>query len=114
MYLLGYDIEKISEDIKRMKHEGRKHVLIVVSENVLDVKELARTLESQTGFETRANVLGHFQRGGSPTAMDRFRASVLGSEAVKYLLNGESDKMLYLSNKEYMIYLPSKKVSIYV
>ena len=86
--------------IIRMKDEGRRHVLVVVSENILDCNELAKNIESNTGFEARANVLGHFQRGGTPTAMDRFRASVLGSEAVKYLINGKKDIMLYLSNKE--------------
>jgi 6-phosphofructokinase 1 len=88
------------KDIIRMKEEGRRHVLIIVSENILNCNELAKRIEENTGFETRANVLGHFQRGGHPTAMDRFRASVLGSAAVKYLLGGETDKMLYLSNKE--------------
>ena len=83
-----------------MKQEGRRHVLVIVSENLLDCSELAKKIEANTGFETRANVLGHFQRGGVPTGMDRFRASVLGCEAVKYLLNGESGKMLYLSYKE--------------
>jgi len=88
------------KDIIRMKEEGRRHVLVVVSENILDCYELAKKIEKNTGFETRANVLGHFQRGGTPTAMDRFRASVLGSEAVKYLISGKKDIMLYLSNKE--------------
>lgn len=92
--------EEMYKDIIRMKEEGRRHVLIIVSENLLNCSELAKKIEENTGFETRANVLGHFQRGGVPTGMDRFRASVLGSEAVKYLLNGETDKMLYLSNKE--------------
>lgn len=95
----GFNEEEIYEDIKRMKLEGRRHVLVVVSEHVLDCNELAKKIQENTGFETRANILGHFQRGGHPTAMDRFRASVLGCEAVKYLLNGESDKMLYLTNK---------------
>ena len=92
--------EEMYKDIIRMKEEGRRHVLIIVSENVLDSVELAKRIEEHTGFETRANVFGHFQRGGVPTGMDRFRASVLGSEAVKCLLNGESDEMLYLSNQE--------------
>jgi len=92
--------EEMYKDIIRMKEEGRRHVLVIVSENILDCYELAKEVEKNTGFETRANVLGHFQRGGNPTGMDRFRASVLGSEAVKCLLNGESDKMIYLSNKE--------------
>lgn len=96
----GVNEEEMYNEIIKMKNEGRRHVLIIVSEHVLDCFELAKRIEENTGFETRANVLGHFQRGGHPTAMDRFRASVLGSEAVKYLMNGESDKMLYLSNKE--------------
>ena len=95
-----FNEEEMYKDIIRMREEGRRHVLIIVSENIMNCSELAKKVEANTGFETRANVLGHFQRGGSPTAMDRFRASVLGSEAIKRLLNGESDKMLYLSNKE--------------
>lgn len=95
-----FNEEEMYKDIIRMKEEGRRHVLIIVSENLLNCQELANKIQDNTGFETRANILGHFQRGGNPTAMDRFRASVLGSEAVKYLLNGESDKMIYLSNKE--------------
>ena len=94
------DEEKMYKDIIRMKEEGRRHVLIVVSENVLDCNELAKRIEENTGFETRANVFGHFQRGGVPTAMDRFRASVLGCEAVKYLMEGKRNIMIYLENKQ--------------
>ena len=94
------DEEKMYKDIIEMKKEGRRHVLIVVSENVLDCHALAKRIEANTGFETRANVLGHFQRGGHPSGMDRVRASVLGCEAVKHLLEGKSDMMLYLTNKE--------------
>ncbi len=93
------DEERMFKDIIKMREEGRRHVLIVVSENILNCHELAKKVEQNTGFETRANILGHFQRGGTPTAMDRFRASVLGSEAVKCLLDGESNIMLYMSNK---------------
>lgn len=96
----GYDLQTIYKDITRMKEEGRKHVLVIVSENILDCNELAKNIETSTGLETRANVLGHLQRGGTPTAMDRFRASVLGSEAVKHLLAGNNKEMLYLENKE--------------
>lgn len=92
--------KEMFKEIIKMKEEGRRHVLIVVSENVLDCNALAKRIEENTGFETRANILGHFQRGGIPTGMDRFRASVLGCEAVKYLLSGKSNIMLYLSNKE--------------
>lgn len=96
----GVNKEEMYAEIIKMKEEGRRHVLVVVSENVLDSRELAEEIEENTGFETRANILGHFQRGGVPTAMDRFRASVLGYEAVRYLLDGKSGEMIYLSNKE--------------
>ena len=96
----GVDKEKIYQDIIKMKEEGRRHVLVMVSENVLDCKALAKDIEQNTGFETRANILGHFQRGGVPTGMDRFRASVLGSASVKFLLEDKSNMMIYLSNKD--------------
>ena len=86
------------EDIKRMKHEGRKHVIIVLSENILDSKKLAKDLEMQTGFETRTTILGYLQRGGKPSAMDRVSAGVLGYNAVDMLLNKEYDKMIYFAN----------------
>ena len=94
----GFDFDAIVENIKRMKHEGRKHVLVVVSENLLDVKQLAKDIEKQTGFETRATVLGYLQRGGVPSAMDRVSASVLGYSGVEYLMKKDYGKMLYFVN----------------
>lgn len=92
------NMETMVKDIKRMKHEGRKHVLIVVSENILDVKELAKEIEEKTGFETRSTILGHLQRGGIPSAMDRVSASVLGYKAVDMLVEKKYGKMIYFSN----------------
>lgn len=91
----GYDFDKIVEDVKRMKHEGRKHVIIVVSENILDVNDFAKKVEAATGFESRATVLGHLQRGGTPSAMDRVTGSILGYKAIEMLMNKESGKMVY-------------------
>ena len=93
-----FDYDEVVENIKRMKHEGRKHVLIVDSENILDVKDLAKKLETSTGFETRATVLGYLQRGGVPSAMDRVSASVLGYSAIDMLLNKEYGKMACFVN----------------
>ncbi len=93
-----FDFAKIVEDIKIMKHEGRKHVIIVVSENILDVKKLAKDIENETGFESRATVLGHLQRGGVPSAMDRVTASVLGYNAIEMLENKDYGKMAYFLN----------------
>ena len=96
----GFDFESIVENIKRMKHEGRKHVIIVVSEIILGSKQLAKDIERETGFETRTTVLGYLQRGGTPSAMDRVSASVLGCNAVEMLINGEYDKMIYFANNQ--------------
>lgn len=96
----GFELDKIIEDVKRMKHEGRRHVIIIVTENVLDVYELAKNIEKESGFETRATVLGYLQRGGKPSAMDRVVASALGYNAVKYLMNKEHGVMLYFLNHQ--------------
>lgn len=94
----GVDFDKIVEDIKKMKHEGRKHVIIIVSENILDVKEFASKIQESTGFETRATILGYLQRGGIPSAMDRVTASILGYSAIEMLLNKDYGKMVYFMN----------------
>lgn len=103
----GYDVDKIIEDVKRMKHEGRKHVIIVASENILNVKELAKKIEEATGFETRATVLGYLQRGGTPSAMDRVTASILGYSAIDMLIKKEYGKMVYFVNN----HVESKELS---
>lgn len=98
----GFDFDKIVEDVKRMKHEGRRHVLIIASENILDVNELAKNIEKETGFESRATILGHLQRGGTPSAMDRVTGSILGYKSLELLMNKESGKMVYfLDNQVY-------------
>ena len=103
----GYDVDKIIEYVKRMKHEGRKHVIIVASENILNVKELAKKIEEATGFETRATVLGYLQRGGTPSAMDRVTASILGYSAIDMLIKKEYGKMVYFVNN----HVESKELS---
>ena len=98
----GFDLDKTVKDIIAMKHEGRKHVIVVISENILNAKELAKTLEEKTGFETRATILGYLQRGGKPSAMDRVTASILGFHALNLLDKKENDKMVYfVDNKVY-------------
>lgn len=96
----SYDFDKIVENVKRMKQEGRRHILIVVSENILDVKKFAKDIEESTGFESRATVLGHLQRGGHPSAMDRVSASVLGYNALELLINNQAGKMVYFLNNK--------------
>jgi len=95
-----YDIERMCEDIKRGRERGKVSWIIVVSEGVAGSKDVACLIEEMTAFETRSITLGHIQRGGSPTAMDRILASRLGAEAVNTLLKRESDKMVAIVSKE--------------
>ena len=85
----GFDEAEIIETLKRSKASDKKHALVVITEHITDVHSLAKRVEEKTGFETRANVLGHMQRGGSPTARDRVLATRLGIKAVELLEEGK-------------------------
>ncbi len=92
-----YDIDLISRELNRRFQEGRDNSLIIVAEGVATASEIAEQLKNCDGFETRIMVLGHYQRGGPPSAFDRLLAARFGVAAVEALLVGESGKMLGLS-----------------
>jgi len=81
---------------------GKKHCIIIVAEGAsVKVSELAKALEDMdVGFTTRVTILGHIQRGGSPTAFERMLASRLGIKAVEALLAGETDVMVGLKDRD--------------
>lgn len=81
--------ERILEKLNEGFSEGKRHALVVIAEHTTNVTELAKRIEAQTGKETRATILGHIQRGGSPVAQDRILATRLGVYAVDLLLAGE-------------------------
>lgn len=94
-----FDIEKdIFDVMKRTALTGKKHYIIVVSEGVGGVSELAKKIEARTGVETRATILGHVQRGGSPTVKDRYFASVAGFHCVELLEEGIGNRVVVLKN----------------
>lgn len=84
----GYDEESIIEKLAYLERIGKNHAIVIVSEKLTDVNSLANKITSRTGFSGRATVLGHIQRGGSPTANDRVLASRLAEKAVDLLLEG--------------------------
>ena len=86
---IGYDENKVIEVLKASKASDKKHAIVVITEHITDVHELAKKVEAATGFETRANVLGHMQRGGRPSARDRVLASRMGVYAVELLEAGK-------------------------
>lgn len=89
-----YNFEELCKTIIEGKHRGKVHNLIVLAEGVGGAEELAKKIEEVTGLETRATVLGHIQRGGSPTAFDRILASRLGARAVELLVEGKSKRVV--------------------
>ena len=73
---------------------GKKHFIIVVAEGVGGVHEMAKEIQAVTGIDTRATVLGHVQRGGSPTVKDRYMASLYGNAAVELLKQGIGNRVV--------------------
>ena len=97
-----YDVDKIIEDIKQNRKRGKKHYIIINAEGVGNSVQLAETIEKATGMETRATILGHMQRGGSPTAKDRVYASIMGAKAVDLLLEGKTNRVVGYKHGEYV------------
>lgn len=90
-----FDFDKdIIERMRDIANTGKKHFIFVVSEGVGHTVELAEKIEEATGVEARATILGHVQRGGSPTAFDRNMASEMGHRAVELLILGKSNRVV--------------------
>ncbi len=89
------DIEKhVIERIRRTQKTDKKHFIVMVAEGIGGVEELARKIEKECGVESRAIVLGHVQRGGSPTVRDRVAASQMGYKAVQLLMQGIGNRVV--------------------
>ncbi len=96
---ISCDIEKhVIERIKRTQKTDKRHFIVMVAEGIGGVEALARKIEQECGVESRAIVLGHVQRGGSPTVRDRVVASQMGYYAVQKLISGESNRVIVLKN----------------
>ena len=89
-----YDEAAIVADIKECQKRGKKNYIIINAEGIGDSINMAKRIEEATGMETRATILGHMQRGGSPTCKDRVYASVMGSMAVDLLLQGKTNRVV--------------------
>lgn len=96
----GYDKDELCRVILEGKNSGKMHNLVLLAEGVGGASELAKYVESQTGIETRATVLGHIQRGGAPSAFDRVLASRMGSKAIELLMEGKTSRVVGIKNNE--------------
>lgn len=93
----AYNLDEICENLQKRFEEGRDNSIIMVAEGAGKAQEIADQIKDRVGFETRIMVLGHYQRGGSPSSFDRLLAARFGITAVEALLEGETGKMLGLT-----------------
>ncbi|OXS80613.1 6-phosphofructokinase [Domibacillus enclensis] len=99
-----YDMNKVAAKLKRSQERGKKHSIIVVAEGVMTGNKFGAIIEELTGFDTRVSVLGHMQRGGTPSASDRVLASRLGAHAVELLLEGKGGRAVGIEQNQIIDY----------
>ena len=107
---IDFDIQTdIMDRMRRTQKTGKKHFIIVVAEGATEklveqgisgISGLARFIEHNIGVESRATVLGHVQRGGSPSVKDRVIASRMGSYAAHLLLDGVGNRVVAMQKEE--------------
>ena len=96
----NYDMKDICDRLKKGHERGKKHSIIIVAEGVESGIELGKKIKELTNFDTRVSVLGHMQRGGSPTAFDRVLASRLGARAVELMMDGKGGRAVGIENNK--------------
>ncbi|MBI9008883.1 MAG: 6-phosphofructokinase [Tenericutes bacterium] len=96
----GYDKDYVLRQVQVAENLGKRHLILVVAENITNVFELAKDIENNSNFNSRATVLGYIQRGGTPSSFDRILASKMGVRAVELLIAGESGQAVYTDSLE--------------
>lgn len=86
-----FDMDAMCADMRNAYDQGKRYILVVVAEGAGHAQDIGPIIQEKTGIDTRVSVLGHIQRGGSPTVIDRVRASQLGEQAALALISGLSD-----------------------
>ena len=98
------DEQAIINRIIEARKRGKKHYIIINAEGIGHSTSMAKRIEAATGIETRATILGHIQRGGSPTCKDRYYASMMGARAVELLHEGKSNRLVAYKHGEFVDY----------
>lgn len=89
-----FDIDDVCKKVMQGRNRGKLHHIIVLAEGVGNAYEIANTIIDKTDTETKVTILGHIQRGGTPTAFDRILASEMGSKSIELLLDNKSGRAL--------------------
>lgn len=95
-----YDIDDIVDRLSKARERGKKHSIIVIAEGVMSGTQMAEEIQTRSGIDVRTSILGHIQRGGTPSAFDRMLASRLGAHAVELLLQGKTARMVGLQRNK--------------
>ncbi|HAP21599.1 MAG TPA: 6-phosphofructokinase [Lachnospiraceae bacterium] len=98
----AFNEQDLIDAIMHNRSKGKTHHVIINAEGVGHTNRLARRIEAATGIETRATVLGHIQRGGSPTARDRVMAATMGGYAIDLLHRGETNRVICYKDGKYV------------
>ena len=99
-----YDEQKIINNIISNRKKGKTHHIIINAEGIGHSVSMARRIEAATGIETRATILGYMQRGGRPSAKDRYYASIMGAYAVDILRQGKTNRVVGFNKGEFVDY----------
>lgn len=100
-----YDLKRdVIDRLLKNRETGKKHFIVVVAEGIGGIDNIVKEIEEQTGIETRGTVLGHVQRGGSPTLRDRVVASRMGYRAVELLEDGQSNRVVVMKDNHIVDY----------
>lgn len=99
-----FNEQMIVNNIIKNRKLGKTHHIIINAEGIGHSTSMARRIEAATGIETRATILGYMQRGGSPTATDRFYASMMGAYAADLLCEGKTNRVVGYRNGEFVDY----------
>lgn len=97
-----YDEQKLVNHIIENRKRGKQHHIIINAEGIGHSESMAKRIEAATGIETRATILGHMQRGGSPTCKDRVYASIMGAYAVDLLCQGKTNRVVAYRNGDFV------------
>ena len=100
----GYDEDRTVDAVRQSFKRNKRHAVVVVAENMIDVNALAKVITKEVGYETRTTILGHVQRGGTPTAFDRLLAAEMGEYSVQLLADGHSGKVVGIRGMELVDY----------
>lgn len=99
-----FNTDDLAQQINERRAHGKLHDIVIVAEGVGSVFDIAKKLEGKVKSEMRVTVLGHIQRGGSPSALDRILATKMGAYSVDLLINGESGKMVGVESNKLVTY----------